>query len=110
MFLLTYRIDGTNDEGNYLLFPQPVNISQAHAKCAREGGQLGDVTDTGVAYLFSDMYTFYRNNDGGTEKALAAHRSTEEIPGDTCMVISDSGGDIRTPCLDVGVPICKMSE
>ena len=79
-----------------------MNITQAHAKCARKGGQLADATNTATADFLMSMYTSYRNEYDGEESALAAY-------GDDCMVFRASGGAVSSPCVGEGMPICKMN-
>ena len=76
-----------------------MNITQAHAKCARKGGQLADATNTATADFLMSMYTSYRNEYDGNENALAAY-------GNDCMVFRASGAAVSSPCAGEAMPIC----
>ena len=106
----TCRLRSVDANGiTYALYPQSVNITQAHAKCARKGGQLTEAPTPGspAAAFLSSLYMEYHSSHYGGEKyALLAYT---KIAGENCMILGNFGMIVNTNCIVRGVPICKMN-
>ena len=92
-----------------MLFAKPVNIAQAVAKCEREGGQLATAADGVTLTFFVDiMYgEYYRGLHAGTESAMISALSD---PTKNCVMIKSDSIQPESPCVSVGVPICRLND
>ena len=106
----TCRLRRVDNGITYALYPQSVNITEAHAKCARKGGELAEIPTTGhptAAFLTSLLMSYRSESYGGTGYALLAYT---RISGDNnCMILTDVSSLVNSNCFVRGVPICKMN-
>ena len=101
------RYDGFHAGNRYVLYPHPVNVTQAVTKCHREGGELAAGADLSSLRFFQNtMHRYYKLSLGGTASALLAIHNE---PSTNCMMIHAGSRRSERPCSSRGVPICRMN-